>query len=430
MNTSGEAADQVVRMSLEVGEAALKITGAGAKQLAVILYAVLKEQKKTKGRARLETLVRSGKPLTVYSVKESDLKQFVTEAKRYGILYCAVRNPKGSIDGMVDVVVKEEDAPRINRIVERFKFASVTEAAQIKTEIEKSREEKSHGKSRETLSAQAGPDTGKPKQKEEPSQEQKAMSGESPAVPQQERPEKSQEDRLMDELFGEPVKKEGKQQNPSLAKTEKSRLSEPISVRPDKTAEGTSKLYAPSAPKKPSVRKELREIQAARKKEAESKVASEKRATDLRLSSIKLKQESAKRSIDRLTELKKMDYSYSIVMDKVELAFSEMAKNGKLKDSLIGWIAEAAIGLDRKNAVVSYSLLCPVDDGMLRAAEALVKERTGASLSLSLDENKTSELGVIVSSTDGKISYNNLLSTRIRRYMKDIRKIVQEENAR
>ena len=152
MNTSGEAADQVVRMSLEVGEAALKITGAGAKQLAVILYAVLKEQKKTKGRARLETLVRSGKPLTVYSVKESDLKQFVTEAKRYGILYCAVRNPKGSIDGMVDVVVKEEDAPRINRIVERFKFASVTEAAQIKTEIEKSREEKSHRKSREASS--------------------------------------------------------------------------------------------------------------------------------------------------------------------------------------------------------------------------------------------------------------------------------------
>ena len=165
MNTSGEAADQVVRMSLEVGEAALKSTGAGAKQLAVILYAVLKEQKKTKGRARLETLVRSGKPLTVYSVKESDLKQFVTEAKRYGILYCAVRNPKGSIDGMVDVVVKEEDAPRINRIVERFKVASVTEAAQIKTENEKSREDKSHRKSQEGASGQEKPDSGKPKQK-------------------------------------------------------------------------------------------------------------------------------------------------------------------------------------------------------------------------------------------------------------------------
>ena len=94
MNTSGEAADQVVRMSLEVGEAALKISGTGAKHLAVMLYAVLKEKKKTKGRARLETLVKSGRPLTVFSVKESDLKQFVQEAKRYGVLYCAVRNPK------------------------------------------------------------------------------------------------------------------------------------------------------------------------------------------------------------------------------------------------------------------------------------------------------------------------------------------------
>ena len=85
---------------------------------------------------------------------------------------------------MVDVVVKEEDAPRINRIVERFKFASVTEAAQIKTEIEKSREEKSHRKSRETPSGKAGPDTGKGKQRAEQPQNQREVSGEAPAAPQ------------------------------------------------------------------------------------------------------------------------------------------------------------------------------------------------------------------------------------------------------
>lgn len=142
MNTSGEAADQVVRMALQTGEVALKITGAGAKQLAVLIYAILKEQKKSKGRARLETLVRTGKPLTVFSVKESDIKEFVKEAKRYGVLYCAVRNPRGSKDGMVDLIVKEEDASRINRIVERFKFASVSEVAKIKSEIVRSWEEK------------------------------------------------------------------------------------------------------------------------------------------------------------------------------------------------------------------------------------------------------------------------------------------------
>lgn len=160
MNTSGEAADQVVRMSLEVGEAALKISGTGAKHLAVMLYTVLKEKKKTKGRVRLETLVKSGRPLTVFSVKESDLKQFVQEAKRYGVLYCAVRNPKGSSDGLVDVIVKEEDAPRINRIVDRFQFASVTEAAKIKTEIERTRAEKAKaGKYREA-GKEAGKSTG------------------------------------------------------------------------------------------------------------------------------------------------------------------------------------------------------------------------------------------------------------------------------
>lgn len=250
MNTSGEAADQVVRMSLEVGEAALKITGAGAKQLAVLLYAILNEQKKTRGRARLETLVRSGKPLTVFSVKEQDMKKFVEEAKRYGVLYCAIRNPRGSSDGMVDIMVKEEDASRINRIVERFRFASVTEAAQIKTEIQKSREEKKKSGTKEVPG-------------------EKSVGNEK-SVPEQERPVKSQADLLVDELLGKPVQKEETQpQNPSLAKTEKSRLSEPISVTQNRTVEGTSNVYKPSVPNKPSVRKEIREMQAVRKMEAE-----------------------------------------------------------------------------------------------------------------------------------------------------------------
>ena len=45
------------------------------------------------------------------------------------------KNPKGSMTDW-KMIVKEEDAPRINRIVDRFQFASVTEAAKIKTEID------------------------------------------------------------------------------------------------------------------------------------------------------------------------------------------------------------------------------------------------------------------------------------------------------
>lgn len=53
MNTGGEAAEQIVRMSLEGFEVAAKITGAGAKNIAILLYSILKEEKKTKGKARL-----------------------------------------------------------------------------------------------------------------------------------------------------------------------------------------------------------------------------------------------------------------------------------------------------------------------------------------------------------------------------------------
>ena len=255
MNTSGEAADQVVRMSLEVGEAALKISGTGAKHLAVMLYAVLKEKKKTKGRVRLETLVKSGRPLTVFSVKESDLKQFVQEAKRYGVLYCAVRNPRGSSGGLIDVIVKEEDAPRINRIVDRFQFASVTEAAKIKTEIERTRAEK----------AKAGKSE---KQEKKPEKVQVQQEKQGQAEPEKDYPQKSKEDQLMDELFGESVKKEGKEQNPSLAKTTKSRLSEPTSKPKEADNPG---IPDPMERSRPSVRQALKEIRAEQKQRVEDR---------------------------------------------------------------------------------------------------------------------------------------------------------------
>lgn len=291
MNTSGEVAEQVVRMSMEVGEAALKISGKGAKQLAVLLYAILKEQKKTRGRARLETLVRSGRPLTVFSVKESDLKKFVQEAKRYGILYCAVRNPRGSSDGMADIMVKEEDAPRINRIVERFQFASVTETAQVETETGKSRAGKTWevkskiGHERQGWTDKAGTN---PMEKNQPG--------------------KSQEDVLVDELLGISAPKKGtKQQNPPfLQRTDSSHLSGRISDKQGKAAKSTSDLYKPATQKKPSVHEELKEIRAGRKKE-EGVPARKEAAKDMRgkrQSFPQHKQPQAKRKKGKLKEIK------------------------------------------------------------------------------------------------------------------------------
>lgn len=237
MNNSGDAAEQVVRFSLEGTEVALKLTGSAAKNVAAAIYAVLKnrDKNKIKGHQRLTGMLKSGKELKVFTVSEEHLKQFAREAKRYGVVYCALRGKEKSADGMVDVMVRAEDASKINRIVERFKLSTV-DAASIKSEIEKSREERSSGEAA------------------------------APAPPEQTQPEKSEEDRLLDEMLDAPAQREeAAPANPSAARTDKSLPSEPTSKKPSRTAEGTAK----PAEERPSVRQELREIKAKQQREAE-----------------------------------------------------------------------------------------------------------------------------------------------------------------
>ena len=121
--SSGEAAEQVVRMTLNGVEVAAKISGKAAERLAVLLYAVLKDQKKTRGKTRLNSMLRSGKELKVFAIGDRDLEKFCREAKKYGILYCVLKD-KTANDGHTDVFVRAEDASKINRIFDRFGIAT------------------------------------------------------------------------------------------------------------------------------------------------------------------------------------------------------------------------------------------------------------------------------------------------------------------
>ena len=135
MNTGADAADQIVKMSLEGVEVAAKITGAGAKELAVLLGALLKDQSQTSGKARLGNMLRSGKELKVFAVKTEDLRKFCEAAKQYGVLYCVLKD-KNATDGLTDIMVRAEDASKINRIFERFQLATV-DVGQIQQELER-----------------------------------------------------------------------------------------------------------------------------------------------------------------------------------------------------------------------------------------------------------------------------------------------------
>ena len=170
MNTSGEAADQVMRMMLNGAEVLVKLSGSGAKNAAVLLYSIAREQKKTKGAARLESMLRSGKPLKVYTFRDSDLPKFKEVAKQYGILYTVLKE-KDKTGGVFDVMVRAEDESKIARITERFNLARVN-TADLRAEIirEKEEIEKDEGKT---------------------------------DVPENDKPEKS-----ADEILGKPIQKE------------------------------------------------------------------------------------------------------------------------------------------------------------------------------------------------------------------------------
>lgn len=139
MNTSGDAAEQIVRLSLEGTEVALKLTGSAAKNIAAMIYAILKDQKRTKGKAKIESMIRTERPMTAYTIKREDCLEFQKRAKEYGILFCPI--PYKKTDETVDILVFESDAARVNRIVDRFKF-SVVDTASIKRDIERSKTEK------------------------------------------------------------------------------------------------------------------------------------------------------------------------------------------------------------------------------------------------------------------------------------------------
>lgn len=234
MTNGGDAAEQIVRLSLEGFEVAVKLTGSAAKNLAILLASVLKQEitqsGKTKGKARLTNMIKSGKELKVFSISQKDLQKFTEQAKRYGVLYCVLRDKNTKGDNVpVDIIARAEDASKIQRIVERFELGKVDKASIV-------------------------------------SEAERAVADRE--VPANEVPTKSRGELIVEEAMGKAVQKEGNShQNPTVAKTDKNPLSERDS---ETTGTHTDKGVAKAADKKPSVKEKLDRYKAAAKAEKEA----------------------------------------------------------------------------------------------------------------------------------------------------------------
>ena len=121
MNTSGETAELVVKEGIQITESAVKLAGLGAKNLAALLIAIAKDNPKLSGKTGLKRLIQDGEELTIFSVKQEDLKGFQMESKRYGVLFYPVIS-KVEKTGTVEIMAKAKDAKQINRIFERMGY--------------------------------------------------------------------------------------------------------------------------------------------------------------------------------------------------------------------------------------------------------------------------------------------------------------------
>lgn len=120
MNLGSDPADQVVRYTLEGTEFALRISGTAAKNFAIFAAAVLRDQKKTRGKTNLTRLLREGKPLKFFSVETDRMKEFALEAKRHGLLFVPMRDRNDP--DHIEIAIWADDSAKVERIIDRMQL--------------------------------------------------------------------------------------------------------------------------------------------------------------------------------------------------------------------------------------------------------------------------------------------------------------------
>ncbi len=160
----------------------------------------------------------SHKYVKVFEIKDEHLRKFCEEAKRYGVMYHVLKDNK-SKDGKCDIMVREEDAEKVNRIFERFQLGTPNQMT-IRRAVKKSMEGRQD-------------------------------------VPNRSTPGQMPTNEFIERLFSKKQQQQEKSYstNPSQARMEKSRLSEPTSV--SRGAQGYSRDESDAA-LRPSIRGKLK----------------------------------------------------------------------------------------------------------------------------------------------------------------------------
>lgn len=127
MDNGAQAAETITRVVIMGSTFVLGLTGKAALSIARFAAAAMDPNAKQSGKARLRTLLQSGSELKVFTLQgETNYQRFASEAKDYGILYSVVKRTDEDVEREVyDLLVRAEDASKINRVIEKFHLIEV-----------------------------------------------------------------------------------------------------------------------------------------------------------------------------------------------------------------------------------------------------------------------------------------------------------------
>jgi vacuolar-type H+-ATPase subunit E/Vma4 len=177
-------------------------------------------------------------------------------------------------------------------------------------------------------------------------------------------------------------------------------------------------------------------------KQAETSVTERKQAMERQVNSILIRarakadeqaaliQKNTKSGIAveiKRLNLKIMDRMVSSTIEKVKEKTAAMIGKPEYPGILLGWIVEAAIGLNVNEAYVNASLkeIEYINAELLKKAADTLFSLTGKKVMLmKSEESPLLAQGVVLCAKDGKTAFNNQVPTRLLRYQSVVRKMI------
>lgn len=134
--SSGDPAEEVVRMMLSGAEVTLRLTANATKNLLAVSIALAKSRKKLCGRTNMKKMLKETRDLRAFHMSAEEFSRFKKEAKNFKLLYAHIRDDRPDHNG-VDVILPVTELGRANMLFEKIHYQQEQTSTQQEKEADR-----------------------------------------------------------------------------------------------------------------------------------------------------------------------------------------------------------------------------------------------------------------------------------------------------